>query len=288
MNPIILDGKKTAAEINEKLRERSRKMAEEGFPVPVLATILVGDDHSSRVYVKMKANACKRAGIASRIIEMSENSTTEEVLAAIDGLNRDDKVTGILLQHPVPTQVDEAACFNSISPDKDVDGVNNLSFARTAMGQETFKSSTPLGIMKLLKAYHIPLQGKHVVVVGRSAILGKPLAMLMLNENATVTLCHSRTQNIKELTRQADILCVGIGKAKMVDSRWIKEGAVVVDAGYNPGNVGDTDIEELHPRTSAYTPVPGGVGPMTIITLIEQTIEAGERRNSAGSGTPRR
>ncbi len=288
MEPILLDGRKRAAEINERLLERSRIIIEAGFPVPVLATILVGDDHSSRVYVKMKARACKRAGINSRIIEMPATVQTKDVLSLIGELNRDEAVSGILLQHPVPRHIEEAACFNLICPEKDVDGVSDVSFARTAMDQPGFRSSTPLGIIKLLKSYSLPMAGKHTVILGRSPILGKPLAMLMLNENATVTVCHSKTENIRELAGQADILCVGIGRPKLVDSSWIKPGAVVVDAGYNGGNIGDTDWEELLPLTSACTPVPGGVGPMTIVTLIEQTIESAERKYSSGSGIPPR
>lgn len=278
IGPVLLDGKKTAKEINEQLKIRSARLIEEKGFTPRLATIIVGDDHASQVYVKMKGNACRRAGIESVKIALPATSTTEEVLMRIDELNRDESVCGILLQHPVPPQVDESACFNAIDPEKDADGVNHLSFARFSMGQPAYKCATPYGIVKLLKAYGIPLSGKNVVIVGRSPILGKPLAMLMLNEDATVTVCHSKTENIKDITRTADILCVGVGRAKLVDSSWIKKGAVVVDAGYNEGNVGDTDIEDLKDKTSAYTPVPGGVGPMTIITLVEQTIEAAEKK----------
>ena len=277
MEPIILDGRKTAAEINEKLIVRAERLRKERGYVPELATIIVGDDHASKVYVRMKAGACRRAGIASRAIELPGDSATEDVIGEIDKLNRDGSVSGILLQHPVPAQVDEAACFNAIIPEKDVDGVNHLSFARFAMGQEAFKCSTPYGIIRLLKKYAVPMAGKEVVILGRSPILGKPLSMLMLREDATVTICHSRTENIKEITKRADILCVGIGRARYVDSTWIRQGCVVVDAGYNQGNVGDTDVEELKRKASAYTPVPGGVGPMTIITLVEQTIESAEK-----------
>ncbi len=284
MEPILLDGRKTAAEINEKLKVRAQRIIERTGYVPELATIIVGDDHASKVYVRMKANACKMAGISSRIIELSAEASTGEVIREIELLNGDDRVSGILLQHPVPAQIDEAGCFNAISPAKDVDGVNHLSFARFSMGVKAFKCATPYGIIRLLKSYAVSLAGKNVVILGRSPIFGKPLSMLMLNEDATVTVCHSRTKNIKEITKRADILCIGIGRPRFVDSTWIREGAVVVDAGYNPGNVGDADLADLMHKTSAYTPVPGGVGPMTIITLVEQTVESAEKTASLTSG----
>lgn len=278
MEPILLDGTAAAKEIYESLKIRSKTLFEQHGVVPVLATIIVGDDHASKIYIRMKGRACKRAGIASKVVELPASSKTEDVTAAIRELNDDPELCGILLQHPVPRHIDEQACFNIIAAEKDADGVNNLSFARTAMGLRAFKCATPHGIIKLLKRNNIPMEGKHAVIVGRSAILGKPLSMLLLNENATVTVCHSKTTDIKTITRQADILCVGIGRPQYVDSSWIREGAVVVDAGYNEGNVGDTDINELKNKTSAYTPVPGGVGPMTVATLIEQTVEAAELR----------
>jgi methylenetetrahydrofolate dehydrogenase (NADP+)/methenyltetrahydrofolate cyclohydrolase len=277
MEPILLDGTKTAQKMYESLRLRAQAIIERTGIMPTLATIIVGDDYASQTYVRMKGNACKKAGIASRPIALPSDSTTDDVLRAIDGLNTDPAITGILLQHPVPAQVDERRCFDAIDPLKDVDGVNNLSFARNAMGQESFGCATPQGIMNLLDEYGIDPAGRFVVVVGRSPILGKPLAMMMLNRNATVAICHSRTRDIKSITRQADILCVGIGKPKYVDETWVKPGVVLVDAGYNAGNVGDTDVERIKPLTSAYTPVPGGVGPMTIATLISQAVAAAEK-----------
>jgi len=277
MEALILDGSALAKKINLNLLERSQALIAKTGVTPVLATIIVGDDYSSQTYVRMKGNACVRAGLSSRKIELAKTASTQDVLEQIQALNADPAVCGILLQHPVPPQVDEALCFNTILPEKDADGVNNLSFARMAMGQEAFGCATPAGIMRLLSEYNIPLEGKNVVVLGRSAILGKPLSMMMLNKNATVTICHSKTQGIKDICRRADILCAGIGKAKFVDDTWVKEGVVLVDAGYNPGNVGDTDVEKIKALASAYTPVPGGVGPMTIITLIEQTLIAAER-----------
>jgi methylenetetrahydrofolate dehydrogenase (NADP+) / methenyltetrahydrofolate cyclohydrolase len=277
MSPIVLDGKQAAKEINEELRLRSARLIDRTGIVPVLATVIVGNDFASETYVRMKGNACKRAGIESRKVALGLESTTEDVLAAIRELNEDARVSGILLQHPLPKRVDEQRCFNEIDIRKDVDGVNNLSFARNAMGLESFGSATPQGIMILLDRYGIDPTGKEVVVVGRSPILGKPLSMMMLNRDATVTICHSKTKDIKEVTRRADILCVGIGRPKYVDPSWVKDGVVLVDAGYNPGNIGDTDVEAIKDKTYAYTPVPGGVGPMTIVTLIQQAIAAAER-----------
>jgi methylenetetrahydrofolate dehydrogenase (NADP+) / methenyltetrahydrofolate cyclohydrolase len=278
MGPIVLDGKQAAKEINEELKLKSARLIERTGIVPVLATVIVGNDFASETYVRMKGNACKRAGIESRKVALPPESSTEDVLAAIRALNEDPKVSGILLQHPLPRQVDERRCFNEIDAGKDVDGVSDLSFARNSMGLESFGSATPLGIMILLDRYGIDPRGKNVVVVGRSPILGKPLSMMMLNRDATVTICHSKTKDIKDETRRADILCVGIGRPKYVDASWVKEGAVLVDAGYNPGNIGDTDVEAIKDKTYAYTPVPGGVGPMTIVTLIQQAITAAERR----------
>lgn len=276
MSPLILDGKVVAESIYVQLRERAAKLIARTGITPVLATIVVGDDYASHTYVKMKANACKKAGLDSHIIALPAATTTEQLIDHIETLNADPAVAGILLQHPVPTHIDEPACFNAIDPRKDSDGVNFLSFARNALGEHAFGCATPQGIMDLLAYYKIDVAGKLVVVMGRSAIVGKPLAMMMLNKNATVMVCHSKTQDIKSLTRQADILCVAIGRPEYVDETWIKDGVVLVDAGYNEGNVGDTALERIKAKTSAYTPVPGGVGPMTIATLIRQTLEAAE------------
>lgn len=244
-----------------------------GF-APVLATILVGDNPASITYVNMKARACQRVGLGSRIIHLPEDTTTETLLKCIGDLNRDKQVCGILLQHPVPRQIDERACFDAIDFSKDVDGVNSLSFAKMSMGEDAFVSATPLGILRLLKEYSIPLAGKHAVVVGRSAILGKPVAMLLLNENCTVTICHSKTENLDEVVRSADIVVGAVGKPNFIKADWIKDGAVLIDAGYNKGNVGDIDLENCKCKAYAYTPVPGGVGPMTINSLILQTLQS--------------
>jgi len=275
--PLILDGKKIAAEIQEELKTRVAHLISKTGKNPILATILVGDDPASVTYVHMKGNACRRVGMESLKIEMPGTSITEAVLNKIEELNNNKDVHGILLQHPVPEQVDEQLCFNTIALEKDVDGVNTTSFGKMAMGQKAFISATPLAILTILKYYNIPLQGKDAVVVGRSPILGKPVAMMLLNENATVTICHSKTQNLPEIVKRADIVVGAVGKPKFIKAEWIKKGAVVVDAGYNPGNVGDTDLEAIKHIASAYTPVPGGVGPMTIISLMSQTVEAAEK-----------
>jgi methylenetetrahydrofolate dehydrogenase (NADP+)/methenyltetrahydrofolate cyclohydrolase len=277
-SPIVLDGKAYAAEINEDLKRRVALLIDKTNKTPILATILVGDDPASITYVKMKGNACKRAGIESKKVVLPESSTTQEVIQQIQRLNQDEDIHGILLQHPVPEHIDEPACFNAIAPEKDVDGVTYNSFARTAMNEMLFGSATPLGIMRLLDKYGIALEGKDAIVVGRSPILGKPMAMMLLNRNATVTICHSRTKNLDQKLLSADLVVAAVGKPKFIKSEWVKEGVILIDAGYNPGNIGDSDIEGIKEKAYAYTPVPGGVGPMTIITLIEQAISSAEMK----------
>ena len=274
---LELNGKVLAGCVEAELEERVRGVVDKlGFK-PVLATILVGDNPASVTYVKMKAKACERIGLESRIVKLDENTTTDELLAQIKSLNDEKMVCGILLQHPVPKQIDERACFDAIRPDKDVDGVNSLSFGKMAMGEPAYVSATPYGIIRILKHYGIELAGKHAVVVGRSAILGKPVAMLLLNENCTVTICHSKTKNLPEVLRSADIVVGCVGKPNFIQADWLKEGVVLVDAGYNKGNVGDIDLENCKSKSSAYTPVPGGVGPMTINSLLLQTVESAEK-----------
>lgn len=283
MTSIILDGKALAAESEATLgvRVAALKKLLQGV-TPVLATILVGDDPASATYVKMKANACARVGMDSRRIVLGNDTTTAELLAVIDSLNEDPAVHGILLQHPVPAQIDERACFDRIALTKDVDGVTVSGFGRMAMGERAYGSATPAGIMRLLAHYDIALEGRHAVVVGRSPILGKPMAAMLLNANATVTICHSRTRDLPAFVRQADVVVGAVGKPEMIRGDWIKPGAVVVDAGYHPGGVGDIELAAVIGTCAAYTPVPGGVGPMTINTLIAQTVEAAEL--SAGIG----
>jgi methylenetetrahydrofolate dehydrogenase (NADP+)/methenyltetrahydrofolate cyclohydrolase len=224
----------------------------------------------------MKGNACERVGMKSLKVELDENTTTDELLLKIDELNSNPEVHGILLQHPVPDQINERLCFDAIDTRKDVDGVTSLGFGKMAMGEPAFGSCTPQGIMRLLEEYDIEISGKHAVVVGRSPILGKPMAMMLLNKHATVTICHSRTKNLKEHVLKADIVVGAVGIPKFIQSDWVKDGAVVIDAGFHPEKCGDIDLEPLIDRCYAYTPVPGGVGPMTINTLILQTVEACE------------
>lgn len=274
---LVLNGREVAKHYEEKLSlEVADLKSKLGF-TPVLATILVGDDMASVTYVNMKAKACDRIGLQSKIVRLGRETTTEELIDVIDGLNKDTSVCGILLQHPVPRQIDERLCFDKILVEKDVDGVNSESFGRMVMGRDAYISATPYGIIRILKHYNIPLVGKHAVVVGRSAILGKPVAMLLLNENCTVTICHSKTENLQEIVKTADIVVGAVGKPKFIKADWLKEGVVLIDAGYNEGNVGDIDLENAESICSAYTPVPGGVGPMTINSLILQTVESAKK-----------
>ncbi len=278
MSALVLDGKTLAAQTEAELLARVEKLKEQsGGQTPILATILVGDDPASATYVKMKGNACRRVGMDSMAVEMPSSTTTEELLSKIDELNSNKDVHGILLQHPVPPQIDERACFDAIALGKDVDGVTCLGFGRMAMGEDAYGCATPQGIMRILEHYNIDIEGKHAVVVGRSPILGKPMAMMLLEKNATVTICHSRTQDLPSLVAQADILVGAVGRPEFIKADWVKEGAVVVDAGYHPGGVGDIELSALTEKASAYTPVPGGVGPMTINTLIYQSVESGEK-----------
>jgi methylenetetrahydrofolate dehydrogenase (NADP+) / methenyltetrahydrofolate cyclohydrolase len=273
----ILDGKALSKQIEADLSVRVEKVKQKSGRTPILATILVGGDPASATYVKMKGNACRRVGMDSLKVELSEETTTEELLAEIDALNANPDVHGILLQHPVPSQIDERACFDHIALTKDVDGVTTHGFGRMAMGEAAYGSATPAGIMKILEHYEIELKGKNAVVVGRSPILGKPMALMLLNKHATVTICHSRTQNLPEIIGRADIVVGAVGKPEFIKGDWIKEGAVVVDAGFHPGGVGDIELSAVVDKCSSYTPVPGGVGPMTIATLIAQTAEAAEK-----------
>ena len=281
MSALILDGKSLAKKTEAELSERvnALKQANHG-QAPILATILVGSDPASGTYVKMKQNACKRIGMESIAVELNEETTTEQLLAKINELNANPDCHGILLQHPVPSQIDERACFDAIAAEKDVDGVTCLGFGRMAMNEPAYGSATPQGIMRILEAYNIELSGKHAVVVGRSPILGKPMALMLLNANATVTICHSRTKDLPSLIKQADILVGAVGRPEFIKAEWIKDGAVVVDAGYHPGGLGDIELEPIVESASAYTPVPGGVGPMTINTLILQCVMAAEKKLS--------
>ena len=284
MAAVVLDGKSLARHIESELSTRVQSLqAKNKGGAPMLATILVGDDPASATYVKMKGNACQRVGMESLRVVLPQSTTTTQLLAEIDKLNAHPQVKGILLQHPVPGQIDERACFDRISLEKDVDGVTVLGFGKMAMQEPAYGSATPAGIIRLLKHYGVEIAGKHAVVVGRSPILGKPLAMMLLNGNATVTLCHSKTQELSMLIGMADIVVGCLGKPQFIKGSWIKDGAVVVDAGYHPGGIGDIDLPGVIDRCCAYTPVPGGVGPMTIATLIAHTVEAAEKQDSRGT-----
>jgi methylenetetrahydrofolate dehydrogenase (NADP+)/methenyltetrahydrofolate cyclohydrolase len=278
MPALVLDGKALAARSEAELSVRVERLKQKsGGRTPILATILVGDDPASATYVRMKGNACRRVGMDSLAVEMPSSTSTGELLAKIAELNGNPEVHGILLQHPVPAQIDERACFDAIDLGKDVDGVTCLGFGRMAMGEQAYGCATPLGIMRMLQHYGIVIEGRHAVVVGRSPILGKPMAMMLLQHNATVTICHSRTRDLPAIVAQADILVGAVGKPEFIRAQWVKDGAAVIDAGYHPGGVGDIELSALVERVSAYTPVPGGVGPMTINTLIMQSVESAER-----------
>lgn len=268
MKPIILDGKKLAKEIEENLKQKVLILKEKTGTVPFLAIILIGDNPASEIYVKLKISTCERIGVKTKLYRLSEKSTTKDVIGIIENLNKDSQISGILFQHPAPKQIDEEKCFRAIFPQKDVDGLNPLS---------DFKAATPLGIITLLKHYRIKIEGKEAIIIGRSRILGKPMAMMLLDENATITICHSKTKNLEKVIERADILVAAIGKPRLIKANWIKKGAVIIDAGFNKGGVGDVDLEKAIKKCSAYTPVPGGVGPMTIISLISQVVEAAEK-----------
>lgn len=279
MTALILDGKKLVKEREVALAASVAELVKNN-PVPILATILVGSDPASGTYVQMKGTACRRIGMDSIKIEMNEQTTTEELLAKINELNVNPDVHGILLQHPVPPQINERTCFDAIAIAKDVDGVTTKGFGLMSMGEDAYGSATPAGIMHLLRHYKIDLKGMHAVVVGRSPILGKPMAAMLLNADCTVTICHSKTKNLIDHIKQADILIGAVGRPEFIKADWIKDNAVVVDAGYHPGGLGDIDKAGLEDRVAALTPVPGGVGPMTINALISQTLDAAKKSSA--------
>ncbi|HEX8488752.1 MAG TPA: tetrahydrofolate dehydrogenase/cyclohydrolase catalytic domain-containing protein [Propionibacteriaceae bacterium] len=272
----LMDGKAVSARLHQETAVRATLFAERCGRQPCLATVLVGDDPASATYVRMKVNKSRAVGIESRRLDLPADTSTGALLDVLGGLSADPGVDGILLQHPVPSQVDERAAFEAIHPGKDVDGVTRTSFARMAFGEPGFSSATPGGIMRLLDAYDVVLEGRHAVVIGRSAILGLPVGMLLLARNATVTYCHSRTVDLAAEVARADLVVAAVGRAELVRGDWVKPGAVVVDAGYNAGNVGDVEQEGARQRASLLTPVPGGVGPMTIAVLLAQTLDAAE------------
>lgn len=269
----ILDGRLVAKSMEAEISARIAEETASGRNAPVLATVIVGENPASVTYVRMKGNACRRVGIEPRKVALKEETTTKELLAVIDELNADPDVYGILLQHPVPRQIDERKCFDRIAPEKDVDGVGVNSLGKTALGLNGYRAATAQAIMNILSYYKIPLAGKEAVVIGRSPILGKPAAMLLLNANCTVTVCHTKTVDIGEVVKRADIVVAACGVPEFVRPEWVKKGAVVIDAGYNAGNVGDV-AEGAFENASLMTPVPGGVGPVTIATLMHQTMQA--------------
>ena len=273
MSAILLDGKKLASDSEVDIKKQVQNLIGKGV-FPTLATILVGNDPASETYVKMKRNTCARVGMKSIAVELEDNITTEELINQIDILNRDKNIHGILLQHPVPSHIDERACFDKISLEKDVDGVTCLVFGNMAMGLNAYGSCTPAGIIRLIESYNLDVEGLNAVVVGRSPILGKPMAMMLLNKNATVTICHSRTKNIESIISEADLIVGAVGIPKFIQKNWIKNDCIVIDAGYHPDKCGDIDLDGVEGIASAFTPVPGGVGPMTINTLILHTLQS--------------
>ncbi|CAM5701373.1 MULTISPECIES: bifunctional 5,10-methylenetetrahydrofolate dehydrogenase/5,10-methenyltetrahydrofolate cyclohydrolase [Streptomyces] len=274
----LMDGTAPARRIVEDTAKKAAALTERTGTAPCLATVLVGEDPASVTYVRMKQNRSRKAGIESRHVALPATTTTDELVTTLRGLSADPGVHGILLQHPVGDHIDERAAFEAIAPEKDVDGVTFASFAAMSFGLPGFVSATPGGILRLLDEYGVDPAGKRAVVVGRSAILGKPVGMLLLARDATVTYCHSRTRELSAVVREADIVVAAVGRPRLIRGQDIKPGAVVIDAGYNPGNVGDVDFDSAVERASLITPVPGGVGPMTIATLLEQTVTAAARQ----------
>ena len=277
----LIDGKQISREIKDELKEKVAQYKSEGKPCS-LAVIQVGNDPASSVYVGNKKRACEYIGIGSVSYELPENTTEKELLDLIAKLNADDSIKGILCQLPVPDHIDEDKIINAIAPEKDVDGFHPQNVGSLVIGQPGFVSCTPAGIIELLKRSNIEIEGKHCVIIGRSNIVGKPMALLMLRENATVTICHSRTRNLKEICREADILIVAIGRPQYIDAEYVKEGAVVIDVGIhrdeNNKLCGDVKFDEVEPLASYITPVPGGVGPMTIAMLMNNCVSAMEKK----------
>ncbi len=278
----ILDGSATAKQIRAGLAERVERLKAERGITPRLAVILVGEDPASVTYTRMKKKACEATGMISDLIELPADSTQEQVKSVINTLNADPAVHGMLVQHPVPKHLDEMDILSTVAPEKDVDGISAISLGKLVLGTADYVSCTPLGIVTLLETYDIPIKGKEAVVVGRSIILGKPVALALLERHATVTICHSRTVDLPGVVNRADILVAAIGKPEFIKGDWIKEGAVVIDAGYNrvegrDKDVGDVEFETAAERASWITPVPGGVGPMTIAMLLAQTVKSAEK-----------
>ena len=278
----IIDGKVVSAAVKERVAEQVKELNSKGVSV-CLAVILVGSDPASQIYVANKKKACEQLGIISKEYILPENTTQKELVSLVEELNRDTAVNGILCQLPLPKGLDEKAVIAAISPEKDVDAFHPVNVGKIMIGDYDFLPCTPAGVMEMLSYYNIDVNGKECVVIGRSNIVGKPMAMLLLHKNGTVTICHSRTKNLSETARRADILVAAVGKAKFVTADMVKEGAVVIDVGMNRENgklCGDVDFEAVSQKASYITPVPGGVGPMTIATLMQNTLTAAKRQNN--------
>jgi methylenetetrahydrofolate dehydrogenase (NADP+)/methenyltetrahydrofolate cyclohydrolase len=278
-NAILLDGTATARAVRVEVAEQVATLRAEGKPAPHLAAVLIGANPASETYVAMKERACKWVGMASSVHRLGTDATQEQAEALVERLNADPAVSGILIQHPLPKQLHEPAVLDHVSPSKDIDGISRMSLGGLMNGEPAFPSCTPAGIIELLDRYNIPIEGKSAVVVGRSIILGKPMSLMLLNRNATVTICHSRTPNLGEVTRGADILVAAVGRPELIKGDMIKPGAAVIDAGYNRvegrnGDVGDVEFESATRVATYITPVPGGVGPMTIAMLLRNTLSA--------------
>lgn len=277
MSAQIISGKEVAASIREELKLEVAELIKKGV-LPGLSVILVGTDPASQSYVKAKAKACEEIGMKSEVIRMEETTTQEQLLAEVKRLNEDASVHGILVQLPLPDHIEEEAVINMINPMKDVDGFHPMSVGKMVIGEDAYLPCTPAGVIELIKRTGTEIKGKHAVVVGRSNIVGKPVSILLLREHATVTICHSRTKNLMEITKQADILIAAVGKAQMITEEYVSPGTVVIDVGVNrieSGKlVGDVDFEAVSKKASFITPVPGGVGPMTITMLLKNTVEA--------------
>ncbi len=284
MSAVVMDGTALANRLAQETARRARVVEQRLGRTVRLATVLVGDDPASRTYLRMKVNRCTEAGIAAQGHGLAADASTEQVVRLVRRLSVDSEVDGILVQHPVPQQVDERAVFEAVAPSKDVDGVTTASFAAMAFNQPGFASCTPAGIMRLLDAYDVQTTGQHAVVVGRSPILGKPIGMLLLARDATVTFCHSKTVDLPEVVGRADILIAAVGRPALIHGDWIESGAVVIDAGYNAGNIGDVDYASAADRASFITPVPGGVGPMTLAVLLANTVDAAARHPHPDAG----
>lgn len=276
----ILDGKKVSAKVREDLKLEVDNLKKEGIK-PKLAVIMVGNDLASKVYVRNKNKACEEIGIEYEEFLLGEKTTMEELLNVIDNLNKNQNIDGILLQSPIPKHLDINKAFRAILPEKDVDGFHPINAGKLSIGEKCFVPCTPHGVVKIIEEYNIETEGKNVVIVGRSNIVGKPLIQCMLQKNATVTVCHSKTRNLEEFTKKADILIVAIGKQKFITENMVKEGVVVIDIGINRNEegklVGDVDFDNVSKKASYITPVPGGVGPMTVAMLMENVVEAAKQ-----------